>query len=210
MGYATGKIQDYLADAASNKPAPGGGSVSALAAALASSMSEMAANFTVGKKKFAGVDSEVRQHLAQLEKCRARLMQLLDADVEAYGGVGAAYSMPKDTDAQKAAREEAIQKALTSAMGVPLDIMRQCRLISESAAKLVEIANPNLITDVGVSAILSEAACAGARLNVEVNLKYISDQTLVASTRPLLDEMSQVTARCRESVSRAVSRHLSG
>ena len=209
MGYAAGRIQDYLADAASNKPAPGGGSISALAGALASSMSEMAANFTVGKKKYASVQKEIQGCLDTLQKCRAMLMELLDADVQAYGAVGAAYGMPKDTEEQKAARAEAIQCALSDAMNVPLDVMRQCRCVADTAAKLVKIANPNLITDVGVSAILAEAACAAAKLNVEVNLKYIEDEAGLSEVRPLVEELAQVTARRRQEVSRAVAEHLS-
>jgi len=210
MGYAQGKIPDYLADAASNKPAPGGGSISAMTAALASSMGEMAANFTVGKKKYAGVEGQVKECLARLEACRARLMELVDADVEAYSGVGAAYGMPKDTDEQKAARAAAIEEALGNAMQVPLDIMRQCRTVAECAATLVGIANPNLMTDVGVSAILAEAACAAAKLNVDVNLKFIKNESLLAEVRPLLDELVDVTVRCRKEVSQAVAAHLSG
>jgi len=209
MSYSAGKIQDYLNDAASSKPAPGGGSISAMAAALACSMSEMAANFTVGKKKFAGVEGQVKECLQQLEVSRRKLLALLDADVEAYGAVGGAYAMPKDTDEQKAAREKAIQDALRSAMKVPMNIMRQCGVVSHCAAELVRIANPNLITDVGVSAILSEAACAAARLNVEVNLKFITDPAVGAEVRPEMDELTETTRRCRDEVARAVAEHLS-
>ena len=210
MGYATGTLEEYLADAASDKPAPGGGSVSALAGALAASMSEMAANFTVGRKKFASVQEQVAGCLGRLEPCRRNLLRLMDADVEAYEAVGAAYAMPRQTDEQKAARGEAVQKALKDAMEIPLRIVRECRVVAETAAELVKIANPNLITDVGVSVILAEAACAAARLNVEVNLKYIEDESIVGELRPELDEIEQITARCRREVCAAVQDCLSG
>lgn len=204
MGYAAGTLEEYLADAASSKPAPGGGSVSALAGALAASMGEMAANFTKGKKKFAHVQDEIAECLGRLEKCRGSLLKLVDADVEAYVAVGAAYAMPKDTDDQKATRAETIQAALKAAMAVPLAIVRECRVVAGTAAKLVKIANPNLITDVGVSAVLAEAACTAARLNVEVNLKYIKDPELRRELQPELDEVQQTTERCRTEVSAAV------
>ena len=173
-------------------------------------MSEMAANFTAGKKKFASVQQQVADCLSRLEPCRRNLLRLMDADVEAYEAVGAAYGMPKETDEQKAARREAVQKALKVAMEAPLGVMRECRVVAETAAELVEIANPNLITDVGVSAILAEAACAAARLNVEVNLKYIKDERLIGELRPELDEIEQTTARRRREVCAAVQDCLSG
>ena len=210
MGYAAGTLEEYLADAASNKPAPGGGSVSALVGALAASMSEMAANFTVGKNKFASVQEQVAACLGRLEPCRRELLRLMDADVEAYEAVGAAYGMPRQSDEQKAARDEAVQRALKDAMEVPLSIVRECRVVAEMAAELVRIANPNLITDVGVSVILAEAACAAARLNVEVNLKYIKDESIAGELRPELDEIEQITAQYRRAVCVAVQDHLSG
>ncbi len=209
MGYVTETLERYLSDAASDKPAPGGGSVSALVGALAASMSEMAANFTVGKKKFEDVQQDVANCLRRLRLCRRRLLVLVDADVEAYRAVSAAYGLAKATDEEKATRQRAVQATLIEAMRVPLNLMRQCGAVAETAACLVRIANPNLLTDVGVSAILAEAACAAARLNVEVNLKYIHDKAVAGEIRPELDEISQQTVRCRQEVSGAVHEHLS-
>ena len=210
MGYPAEPLEKYLTDAASSLPAPGGGSVSALAGALAASMGEMAANFTVGKKKFKDVEPEVSDCLQRLEGCRGRLMGLMEADIEAYGALSAAYKMARGTDAEKTARDEAIQAALRDAMKVPLNIMRQCRTIAQTSARLVETANPNLITDVGVSAILAEAACAAARLNVEVNLKWIRDRDLVREVQPELEQVTAELRRCREEVSQRVRENLSG
>ena len=160
--YRDGKLLTYLEDAASKKPAPGGGSVSALAGALAATMGEMVANFTAGRKKFAGVEGEVRQVLASLTKYRADLLELMDADVIAYGAVDAAYSMPAESDAQKAVRKDAVGTALRGAMQVPLRVMRRCGQVGAAAERIARIGNANLITDAGVSAILAEAACAAA------------------------------------------------
>ena len=210
MPYADCTISEYLKEAASDEPTPGGGSVSALAGALASAMSEMAGNFTVGKDKYADVETDVRRCLKRLELSRQKLVTLADADANAYSGVGQAYSMPKETAEEKTARNDAIQHALREAMSVPLNIMRQCATIAETATELVEIANPNLLTDVGVSAVLAEAACAAARLNVEINLKFLEDEDLVSEVRPELDELSDRTVRCRETVSDRMQDHLSG
>ncbi len=209
MGYASANLRDYLTDAASDKPAPGGGSVSALAGALAASMGEMASNFTVGKKKFRDVEQEVTACLRELHSNREKLLALLDADVEAYGALSRAYGMSKGSEQEKAARAGAVQKALHQALEVPLNVMRACGSVAETAARLVRIANPNLLTDVGVSAILAEAACAAARLNVEVNLKYIKDRRVAEEVRPEAEELTRKTVRRREEVARAVQDYLS-
>jgi formiminotetrahydrofolate cyclodeaminase len=203
--YRQGSLETYVSDAAARKPAPGGGSVSALAGALAAAMSEMAANFTVGKKKFADVQSAVQEMLGQLSTCRDALIGLVDRDVEAYGAVDRAYSMPRDSDDQKNQRRQAIHSALRAAMEVPLEIMRLCARVAAVADRLVDIGNPNLITDTGVSAILAEAACAAARLNVEVNLKYLRDNALAADCCSEMDKLVLQVRQSREAVCRKVA-----
>jgi formiminotetrahydrofolate cyclodeaminase len=118
--------------------------------------------------------------------------------------------MPRDTDAQKAERQAAVERALRGAMQAPLDVMCQCAGIAALADRLADISNPNLITDVGVSAILAEAACAAARLNVEVNLKYIRSPELTRTTVAEMDALSSKVQQCRQSVSKKVAACLAG
>ncbi|HPD13847.1 MAG TPA: cyclodeaminase/cyclohydrolase family protein [Planctomycetota bacterium] len=198
--YRTGPLEKYVADAAAGLPAPGGGSVSALAGALGAAMAAMAAHFTVGRKKFAAVEPEVRPILQQCEAGCRRLVELMDRDVEAYGTVSAAYGLPRDTDEQKAARTAAIQNALQVAMAEPLATFRQCRDLLRLLDRLVETANPNLISDVGVAAILLEAALRGAKINVEINLAALKDQGLVAQTRQEIDQGAAEAASAAASV----------
>ncbi|MFO8007588.1 MAG: cyclodeaminase/cyclohydrolase family protein [Candidatus Brocadiia bacterium] len=207
--YRGQSLETYLADAAARKPAPGGGSVSAAAGALAAAMSEMSANFTVGNEKYADVQQEVAAILDELATRRDELLELVDRDVEAYGAVDAAYSMPRESDQQKEERRGAIQQALRKAMAAPFDIMHQCVGVARLADRLVEIGNRNLITDVGVSAILAGAACAAARLNVEVNLKFLKDPDLARETTAEMDEMSREVHECRERVCARVADYLS-
>jgi formiminotetrahydrofolate cyclodeaminase len=206
--YRDGSITDYVGDAAAKKPAPGGGSVSALVGALAAAMSEMSANFTTGKKKFADVQEEVRKALDTLEACRTTLLELLDRDVEAYSAVSRAYALPGDSEEEQEARRKAIDSALRGAMQAPLEVMRQCAAVAEVADVLVEIGNRNLITDVGVSALLAEAACAAARMNVEINLKFLKEAELAERTRSEVDGLTRQTRSARERVSRQVGRYL--
>jgi len=177
--YIDGAIRTYLDDARSDKPTPGGGSISAFAGALGTTMAQMAANFTVGRKKYADREARVRRLLHSIDEAYRRLCELVDEDVRSYGEVSSAYGMPKDTDDRKAARSEAIQKALVVAMRVPREVMENCVRALEAMGELVDLANPNLISDVGVAAILCEAALGAAALNVNINLAGLKDHELV-------------------------------
>lgn len=192
--YRTQSIEAYLADAAAGIPAPGGGSASALAGALGATMACMAANFTVGKKKYRDVEPEVRSLLEQCDAGVKALAEHMDLDVAAYSAVSAAYGMPKATDGEKAARTQAIQAALRVALATPRAVVRQCRALIRLLGRLVEIANTNLISDVGVAAILLEAALRGAKMNVEINLAWLKDEAFVAETRAEMDAAAREAA----------------
>ena len=201
--YRTGPIEQYLADAASNKPAPGGGSASALAGALGASMACMAANFTVGKKKYRDVELQVRALLDRLAPAMGDLAEMMDQDVEAYSTVSAAYGMAKDTPEQKQARTAAIQNALKVALATPLAAFRTCAELIGLLDELVEVANPNLISDVGVAAILLEAALRGARLNVEINLAWLKDAAFVEQANA---EIGQTAAQASDTAASVLGR----
>jgi len=208
MGYREGSVEAYLGDAAAGKDAPGGGSVSAFAGALGAAMSSMVCNFTVGREKFKDVEERVRQILERAQDGVKRLAELMDRDVEEYQKVTAAYKMPKGTEEEKQRRRAAIQEALKSAMSAPLETLRLCHSLMLDLKDLVEMGNPNLISDVGVAAILLGAALDGAKLNVEINLKYIKDAELVERTRREIEEKafeaktiaSEVVGKVREKI----------
>ena len=208
--YLDGPIREYLDDSASGKSAPGGGSVSALAGALGASMASMACNFTVGKKKFADVEDRVKEILALCEKNRGKLLELMDADVSEYSKVTAAYGMPKETDEEKAARKAAIQEALKAAMAVPLEAFRACNEVIQSLKNLVDIANPNLISDVGVAAMLCTAGLDGAKLNVEINLAFLKDEELVARVREEIDSTTFLAKQVQAEVVEKVRQKING
>ena len=208
--YLDGSIRQYLDDSASGKSAPGGGSVSAAAGALGAAMASMACNFTVGKKKFADVEDRVKEILALCEEKRGKLLELMDADVSEYSKVTAAYGMPKETDEEKAARKAAIQEALKAAMAVPLEAFRACNEVIQSLKNLVDIANPNLISDVGVAAILCIGGLEGAKLNVEINLAFLKDEELVAKVREEIDSTAFLAKQVQAEVVEKVRQKISG
>ncbi len=198
MGYQSESVWKYVSDAASGNPTPGGGSVSALAGALAASMSEMAANFTAGKDEYKDVEEEVSRTLSELKRIRQKLLALMEADIEAYRDVDEAMKMPRDTEEQERERSRKLEEALQEAAKVPLNIMRQCRKAAALSEQLSRIANPNLITDVGVAVEVCGAASRAAKLNVEVNLKYMDDEEVrerLESEMNLLAEETEESCR---------------
>ncbi|MFH1958544.1 MAG: cyclodeaminase/cyclohydrolase family protein [bacterium] len=172
-------VIEYLEEAASGKPVPGGGSVAALSAALGASLMEMVANFTVGKEKYAPVEEEVNKILSETTSFRQELVELVQADTEVYGLLSAAFKLPKQTEVEKNTRAHAIQKSLKDACSVPTRIAELCVKLSALCQELAGGGNPNLITDVGVAINLLSAAFKSALLNVEINLKSIKDDEYV-------------------------------
>jgi formiminotetrahydrofolate cyclodeaminase len=200
MNYADGSFKKYLDDAAAKLPAPGGGSVAAAIGALGASMSAMVANFTLGNKKYADVEQEIRGILDRVESQRRRLTELMDADVAAYAKVSAAYSMSKGTDDEKRKRSAAISEACRSAMAVPMEVARCSMEIARVCDRLVEIGNRNLITDVGVSVLAADAAVKAAALNVEINLGSIGDEKLSMTAKNELGSMTEESDTITERV----------
>jgi len=186
--YAAYSVEDYLAEAAAARPTPGGGSASALAGAAGAAMACMAANFTVGKKKYKDRWERVGELLAVCERARQTLLGVVADDAAAYAHVSAAYAMPKDTPEQKTQRTAAIQDALKKAMEPPMTAFVACADALAVLDELAGLANPNLVSDVGVAAALLGGALDGARLNVEINLAFLKDEACVAAARRALEQ----------------------
>ena len=198
--YLSEPLRVYLDDAASKKPAPGGGSVSACAGALGAALVGMVCNLTRGREKFADVETEIVTLVEASEAARARLEQLLQEDTTAYSGVIAAYKMPKETEEEQAARTAGIQAGLIVAADVPLEICRVAVEVCRLAKVAAGIGNPQAVTDAGIGAILGEAAVVGAALNVKINLGSIKDEAYVAKAAAEIHEIQAEAAALRAEV----------
>ena len=173
-------------------------------------MACMAARFTLGRKKFKQVEAEVQRLLDECLSARDALLRLVEEDAKAYAYVSEAYGMAKDTPEQKRARDEAIQKALGKAMTPPLEIVRVCRAAVCAVDALADSANPNLISDVGVAAILLDAALRAAKFNVEVNLEGLKDEKGVAACRQEIGAAAAESAALALRTTRKVARAIGG
>lgn len=198
--YASETLQTYLDDAAGNKPAPGGGSVSACVGALGAALVSMVCNLTRGREKFADVEDRIVPLVEKSEVARARLEALLQDDTTAYNGVIAAYKMPKETDEEKSARKAAVQAGLVVAANVPLEICRVALEVCRLSKTAAELGNPQAVTDAGIGAVLGEAAVVGAALNVKINLGSIEDCDYTASAAAEIEKIQAEAAALRAEV----------
>ncbi len=186
-GGETSTVPTAFLDAtAAGAPAPGGGSVSALAGALAAALAAMVARLTVGKPKYANVEARMQAVIAQAESLRAKLTAAVDADSAAFDAVMAAMKLPKATDEEKAARQAAIQAATLHAAQVPLETARASLQALELARVVAQSGNASSMTDAAVAGLMAHAAVEGAGLNVRVNAASLVDQ---AQARVLLEEL---------------------
>ena len=159
---------EFVEALASKAPTPGGGGASAYAGALASALASMVGNLTVGKKKYADVEERMRAELVELDDTRAHLLSLIDEDARAFEPLAAAYGMPKDTDAERAAQSAALQQALVGACEVPLEVIESCVFVARHGSVLA-------LSDAGAAAVLAKAALMAASLNVVINIGSMDD-----------------------------------
>jgi formiminotetrahydrofolate cyclodeaminase len=184
-------VQQFLDDLASKSATPGGGSAAAIMGAMGAALVSMVCHLTVGKKNYEAVEEEMMRLLEQAEELRARLAGMVQADVEAFNRVMGTYGLPKDTDAQRQARSEAIQDALKAATDVPLACARASAEVIRLSKIAAEKGNRNVVSDAGVAVVAGYAALRSAALNVRVNTGAIRDEVFVASR---LDELNRIMA----------------
>lgn len=173
-------VREFIEETASESPAPGGGSVSALAGALGAALANMVANLSAHK---AGWDHRWEEFSDWAEKAKARyveLLRLIDDDTAAFNALMAAFGLPKGSDAEKAERTKAIQIATRRAIETPLRVMGVALDSLEEIEAMARIGNPNSVSDAGVAALCVRTAVAGAHLNVRINLKGLADKDLAA------------------------------
>ena len=194
-------IRAYLEALSAREPTPGGGSVAALVGALGAGLAAMVANFTRGRKKYAAVAPEVEVRLAQLSQSLRALEGLVQEDIEAYGVVGAGFAMPRDSDAEQAARSAHIQRASIQATEVLFAIADGCVQVSDHALWLAKHGNSNLLADAVMAALLTEAALQGTIVTIRSSLGFIKDGTVVAAMGERLVSYDKMTAAREEALS---------
>lgn len=171
--------KDFANETSAESPAPGGGSISAYTAALGVSLGTMVANLSAHKP---GWDDRWEEFSKWAEKGQAlkdELLHLVDEDTQSFNKIMEAFGMPKKTDAEKAARHEAIQAATKYAIEVPFQTLKKSFEVFEICQAMVNIGNPNSVTDAGVGILCAKAACYGAFMNMQINAGSLEDKNFV-------------------------------
>lgn len=189
-----GRFRDLTIDAfasrlASSDPVPGGGSASAVAAALGASLVTMVASLTTGRPKYVDHEPMLAWALETGQALSDRFLAIADDDAEAYAGFSAALKMPRETEAEIGARTQAMQSAARGASEVPLRCLEACLDLVGAAEALAGRSNPNAASDVDVAALLGEAAARGAAANVLINLPSTGDPRFEGETTARVTEL---------------------
>ncbi len=193
-------VKSFLDELASSAPAPGGGSVAALAGALGAALISMVNNLTIGKEKYAAVQDDIKALLAKSESLRQKLTGLLEEDVAVYTRLSQTMKMPRETEEQKTARAQAMDRDLKAAADVPLRVAEACVAVMELCRPVAEKGNVNAVSDVGVGILLAEAGLRSAALNVLINLGWIKDDRYVLDTRNKLDALLEGKPALRDEI----------
>ena len=205
MKLADMQVTQFCDVLASDAPAPGGGSTAALEGALGAALTAMVCGLTtVGKsrEKYAEYQEFVLASQKKALDLKARFMDVMDRDTEAFNVVSAAFGMPKATDEEKAARSAAIQKGLEGCTRTPFEMMELAAETLELTTELLGKTNDSAASDLGVSALSMRAAIQGAWLNVLINIGSLKNkelaedyrkrgEALLAKSLPLADQIYQ-------------------
>ena len=183
------RIEEFLDALASQAATPGGGGAAAIIGAMGAALVSMVCNLTIGKKKYAEVEADMKDVLVKAEALRQRLTNMIEDDAKAFDAVMGAYGMPKETDADKEARDRAMQAALKLATDVPLACARAAREVIDLAETASGKGNLNVISDAGVGVLAAYAALRSAALNVWTNARMIADRTFAEAKLKELNEL---------------------
>lgn len=183
-------VKNFIDELGSNSPAPGGGSVSALSASIASTLVTMVLNLTIGKKEYMEyedfIKDEIVKSLNHGEHYKEEFLDLMEKDTSAFLSLMDAFKMPKNTEEEIQIRKEKIQRGNNEALEIPFEVSQKAYKLYNYIDIAAEYGNKNALSDTGVAALLVEAAVEGALLNVKINILGLKDE----------DRKKELTEKC--------------
>jgi glutamate formiminotransferase/formiminotetrahydrofolate cyclodeaminase len=199
------RLDDFIDEVGKDSPAPGGGSVAALAGALGSGLGSMVCSLTPAKKGYENTLEPLSKRGSALVSNMERLKRAVDEDTDAFNDVMSAMRMPKNTAEEKTVREAAMEKGYKKATLVPFETAKLCVLTIEELLEVAEKGNPNSASDVGVGALMAYAGFEGAILNVRINLPGIKDETFKKDLTGKIEELRNKAVKGRDKILEAVN-----
>ena len=170
-------VTEFTELIASTAPAPGGGGASAAVAAIAVALGDMVGELTVGKKKYADVEDDIRKIMERAQKLRVRLLELIDEDDENFTPLSKAYAIPKDAPG----RDEEMERCLKLAVSAPLELLRICCEIIDMQDELARKGSKLMVSDAATGVAFARGALMGAAANIKVNTKLMKDRRYAAT-----------------------------
>ncbi len=203
-------VEAFADELSSDSPAPGGGSVAALAGGLAAGLVSMVAGLTYGKKGYTDRDEQMEQLGVEAQELKAKLTAAIDDDTAAFNEVMACFGMARKTDQEKVARDAAIQQANKQATLIPLSVLELCPRVLELANEVADKGNVNSLSDAGVGGLMARAAAYGAHYNVLINLSGINDADWSNNVRERAETAVQRSEELAVALQQSVLVRLSG
>ena len=200
--------EEFLAELSSKKPTPGGGGAAALGGAAGVSLGQMVINLTLGKKKYADVEEEMKELLEQLETLKAEFLHLADEDARVFAPLAAAYGLPGTTDEEKKRKAEVLEGHLLTASLVPLHVMEDAQKALVIMDILAEKGSRMAVSDVGVGVQFIRTALTGADMNVWINTKSMKDREKAEELNRQADEMMRSGTAAADAVYQKVENAL--
>ena len=196
MDLINGRVTAFTEQLASPAPVPGGGGASALVGAVGIALGDMVGELTVGKKKFADVEADLRALMARAQDLRVRLLDCVEKDAVAFEPLSRAYGIPKDDPT----RDEVMEKCLRDAAQVPFEILCLCCEAIELQVDFAAKGSALAVSDAGTGVVHCKAALQGAAINVKVNTKAMKDRAYAAEIDRQVDERMEKYGKMADEV----------
>jgi len=204
------KVNDFVDEVSRDTPAPGGGSIAALAGSLGAALAAMVANLSIGKPEFDAKYDELNSLAEKAQTIKDQLLAAVDEDTQAFNTVLAAMRLPKDTPDQQTTRREAMEAGYKHATQVPMRTAKLCREALALCLAAAEAGNTAMMSDAGVGALVAHAGVKGAVYNIRINLSHIKDKSFADEIKKQLDTLLREAAEVSETVEREVEKVLAG
>ncbi len=197
-GYLT--INEFIDKLGSKEAVPGGGGAAALTASLGISLCKMAANLTVGKKKYANVEDRMYEIIAECDRLSEEFVGLIQKDADGFLPLSKAYGLPTETEEQKKLKEITLERELVNAAAVPFEIMEKCAEAIKLSAEVAEKGSRLVVSDAACAVKTCISALECASLNVYINTKFMKDREKAAEMNAKSDRLIEASKEIADKV----------